>query len=43
MLGFIIVGILLLMTVNALGEMTVMYPVNGAFFAYACRFIDDSW
>ena len=21
----------------------MMYPVNGAFFAYACRFIDDSW
>ncbi|KAL9127197.1 MAG: hypothetical protein Q9217_003884 [Psora testacea] len=27
----------------ALGEMAVLYPVNGAFFTYACRFIDESW
>jgi hypothetical protein len=34
---------MLLMTVHALGEMAVMYPVNGAFFDYALRFIDPSW
>ncbi|KAL9103255.1 MAG: hypothetical protein Q9163_001677, partial [Psora crenata] len=43
MLGFIIVGAMLLFTVQALGEMAVLYPVNGAFFTYACRFIDESW
>lgn len=40
---FLIVGIMMLMTVNALGELAVMYPVNGAFFTYSARFIDPSW
>lgn len=31
------------MTVQALGELAVLYPVNGAFFTYSCRFIDESW
>ncbi|MCJ1277922.1 hypothetical protein MMC21_005736 [Puttea exsequens] len=43
LLGFIIVGIMLLMTVQALGELAVLYPVNGAFFTYGCRFIDEAW
>jgi amino acid transporter len=43
LLGYLIVGFMLLMTVHALGEMAVMYPVNGAFFEYALRFIDPSW
>lgn len=43
LIGFIIVGILLLMTVQALGELAVLYPVNGAFFTYGCRFIDEAW
>ena len=38
-----IVGIMLLMTVQALGELAVLYPVNGAFFTYSCRFINESW
>lgn len=24
-------------------ELAVMYPVNGAFYTYICRFIDPSW
>lgn len=40
---FMIIGIMLLFTVQALGELTVLYPVNGAFFTYSCRFIDESW
>ena len=43
LIGFMIVGAMLLFTVQALGEMAVLYPVNGAFFTYACRFIDESW
>lgn len=43
MIGFIIIGIMLLCTVQALGELAVLYPVNGAFFAYSVRFIDKSW
>ena len=38
-----IVGAMLLFTVQALGELAVLYPVNGAFFTYGCRFIDEAW
>jgi amino acid transporter len=43
LVAFMIVGLLLLFTVQALGELAVMYPVNGAFFNYAVRFIDPAW
>jgi len=43
LLGFMIVGAMLCCTVQALGELAVLYPVNGAFFAYGCRFIDPAW
>ena len=43
LIGFIIIGFMLLCTVQALGELAVLYPVNGAFFTYACRFLDESW
>ncbi|KAF2752861.1 AAT family amino acid transporter [Pseudovirgaria hyperparasitica] len=43
LLGYIITGIMLLLTVQALGEMAVLYPVNGAFFNYIVRFVDPSW
>lgn len=42
-MGFIIVGFMLLFTVQALGELAVLYPVGGAFFTYAVRFLDPSW
>jgi yeast amino acid transporter len=34
---------MLLLTMQALGEMAVLYPVNGAFFTYCLRFIDPAW
>ena len=43
LLGFMIVGTMLLFTVQALGELAVLYPVNGAFYTYAVRFIDPAW
>lgn len=43
LIGFIIIGIMLLMVMQALGELAVMYPVNGAFFTYMIRFLDPSW
>lgn len=43
LIGFLIVGSMLLFTVQALGELAVLYPVNGAFFTYGCRFIDEAW
>lgn len=42
-IGYIIVGVMVLCTTQALGELVVMYPVNGAFFAYSYRFVDRSW
>lgn len=38
-----IIGIMLLFTCQALAELAVLYPVNGAFFTYIVRFIDPSW
>ncbi|KAI0481162.1 amino acid permease [Xylariaceae sp. FL0804] len=42
-IGYIVVGAMLLCTMQALGELAVMYPVNGAFFTYVVRFVDPSW
>ncbi|RBR25800.1 uncharacterized protein FIESC28_01393 [Fusarium coffeatum] len=43
LIGYLIIGIMLLCTCLALAEMAVLYPVNGAFFTYICRFVDPSW
>lgn len=40
---YMIIGIMLLFTMQALAEMAVMYPVNGAFYTYVVRFVDPSW
>lgn len=40
---YLIVGGMLLLTIQALGELAVLYPVNGAFFTYCLRFIEPSW
>ncbi|KHJ30157.1 putative general amino acid permease [Erysiphe necator] len=40
---FIIIGLMLLLTVNALGELACMYPVAGSFYNYSARFIDPGW
>jgi amino acid transporter len=37
-----IVGLMLLFTCQALAEMAVLYPVNGAFFTYVVRFVDPA-
>lgn len=42
-IDFIIIGIMLLLTVNALGELASIYPVAGAFYDYSVRFIDPAW
>lgn len=31
------------MVMQALAELGVMYPVNGAFTSYIIRFMDPSW
>ncbi|KIV94591.1 hypothetical protein PV10_02343 [Exophiala mesophila] len=40
---FMIIGVMLLCTMQALGELAVLYPVSGAFFTYTYRFVDKSW
>ncbi|KAI0816309.1 amino acid permease [Xylaria sp. FL0064] len=42
-IGYLIVGIMLLFTMQALAELAVIFPVNGAFYTYVVRFIDPSW
>jgi len=40
---YLIVGAMLLLTIQALGELAVVYPQNGAFFTYCVRFINPAW
>ncbi|KAK1999844.1 amino acid permease [Colletotrichum falcatum] len=42
-IGYMIVAVMLMFTTQALAEMAVLYPVNGAFYTYVCRFVDPSW
>lgn len=42
-IGFMIIGCMLLMTMQALGELAVLYPVNGAFYSYIVRFVSPAW
>jgi amino acid transporter len=42
-IGFTLIGIMMYLMMQALAELAVMYPVNGAFTMYICRFIDPSW
>ncbi|CAF0929025.1 unnamed protein product [Didymodactylos carnosus] len=43
LIGFLIVGVMLYTVVHALGELTVMYPVQGSFNIYSTRFLDPAW
>ncbi|KAH7087396.1 amino-acid permease [Paraphoma chrysanthemicola] len=42
-IGFTLIGIMIYLMMQALAELAVMYPINGAFTMYICRFIDPSW
>jgi amino acid transporter len=37
-----IIGLMVYLMMQALAELAVMYPVNGAFTMYICRFVDPS-
>ncbi|GAB1318007.1 histidine permease [Madurella fahalii] len=43
LLAYLIVGIMLYCTVQALGELAVVFPVAGSFSAFSTRFLDPSW
>jgi amino acid transporter len=42
-IAFIIIGILMFCTMQALGELAVTFPVAGSFSAYSTRFLDPAW
>ncbi|OJD31051.1 amino acid permease [Diplodia corticola] len=43
LIGFMTIGVMMLCTVQALGELAIIYPVNGAFYEYGIRFVDPAW
>jgi len=43
LLGFMIIGGMIYLVMQALAEMAVLYPINGAFTMYIVRFVDPSW
>lgn len=43
LLAYLTIGIMLYCTVQALGEMAVVFPVAGSFSAFSTRFLDPSW
>lgn len=43
LLAYLIVGVMLYCTVQALGELAVVFPVAGSFSAFSTRFLDPSW
>jgi amino acid transporter len=43
LLAYMFIGAMLYCTVQALGELAVIFPVAGSFSAFATRFLDPSW
>ncbi|KAK4194728.1 amino acid permease/ SLC12A domain-containing protein [Triangularia verruculosa] len=40
---YAIIGVMMLFTCQALAELAVVYPSNGAFFEHCLRFLDPTW
>ncbi|KAF4997241.1 hypothetical protein FDECE_12142 [Fusarium decemcellulare] len=43
LIAFIIMGVMQFFTMQALGELSVAFPVGGSFANYSTRFLDPSW
>jgi len=43
LLAYLFIGVMVYCTVQALGEMAVVFPVAGSFSAFSTRFLDPSW
>ena len=43
LIAYLLVGVMLWSTMQALGEMAVAFPVAGSFSAFSTRFLDPSW
>lgn len=41
--GYLYVGVDLIFTVHALGEMAVLFPISGGFVTFSSRFIHHAW
>jgi yeast amino acid transporter len=42
-IDWIIMGFMVLMTCQAIGEMAILYPLSGGFYALAVRMLDPAW
>ncbi|KAK4179268.1 amino acid permease/ SLC12A domain-containing protein [Triangularia setosa] len=40
---YTLIGVMMLFTCQALAELSVVYPSNGAFFEHCLRFLDPTW
>lgn len=43
LIAYCLIGTMMYCTVQALGEMAVIFPVAGSFAAYSTRFLDPAW
>ncbi|KAL9099554.1 MAG: hypothetical protein Q9163_004961 [Psora crenata] len=43
LITYSLIGVMLYCTIQALGEMAVLFPVAGSFSAYSTRFLDPAW
>jgi amino acid transporter len=43
LIAWIIMGFMLINVTQALGEMSIMFPVSGGFYTLVVRFLDPSW
>ncbi|KAH8830061.1 APC amino acid permease [Flagelloscypha sp. PMI_526] len=43
LIGWLIIGVMLINVTQALGEMCIMFPVSGGFYTLAVRFLDPSF
>lgn len=43
LIAYLFIGVMLYCTVQALGELAVVFPVAGSFSAYSTRFLDPAW
>lgn len=42
-LAFLVAGVTMYCTCQALGELAVVFPIAGSFSSWATRFLDPSW
>lgn len=43
LIAYVLIGVMIFCTMQALGELAITFPVAGAFVTYNTRFVDPSW